>query len=72
MERRVSLFDEGDAHFKGAIHGALLVLCAQCAIYNDVVYRKRGGAWHLWSSAIYAAMCALEIVQIGRHLKEHR
>jgi hypothetical protein len=66
----VSLFDCQDNAFKLSIHGAALVLNAEMAAYNLLVYRKRRGAWHLLSAAVYASFVVLEVIQISRHVGE--
>lgn len=66
----MSLFDPEDNTFKLAIHGATLVLVAEMSAYNAIVYRRRGTAWHLFSSLVYASLVLLESVQVARHVGE--
>ena len=66
----MSLFnDNQDEAFKAAMHGAHLLLNAQLAAYNTIVYKKRGTPWHLISATIYASLVFLESIQVYRHVK---
>jgi hypothetical protein len=65
----MSLFDTGDEAFKLAIHGASLALNTEMAVYNYIVWRKRGTAWHLISALVYGSCAVLEVVQVQRHVK---
>lgn len=67
----MSLFDHGDEVFKAAVHGATSVLVCQQALYNIVVYRRRGTWWHLFSAVTYVAVVALELIQVTRHVRAH-
>lgn len=67
----MSLFDRGDEVFKAAIHGATGILLCQQAIYNVIVYRRRGTCWHLFSAVTYIAIIGLELVQVTRHARDY-
>lgn len=66
----MSLFDHGDEVFKGAVHGATLMLALEMALYNAVVYKQRGTRWHLFTTAVYGSLVVLEVVQVARHTRD--
>jgi len=65
----MSLFDRGDDGFKGACHGAMLVLAVLSTAYNWIAYRRRPSPILAVNTAFYGAVAVVEVGQILKHVK---
>lgn len=68
----MSLFDAQDHRFKGALHGAMLLLAVEMGAYNVIVWRRRGETRHLLSCLVYVSLCAFELGHILHHYEQGR
>ena len=65
----MSLFDEGtNDGFKGAIHGAALVLMALMSVYHGVRWWRTGRPRNAAFAVLYGVVTVAEPFQIAKHL----
>lgn len=66
----MTLYDEGQHEaLKGAVHGAMIPLCALAFAYNWQVCRRpeRREWWHVVNVGLYGAVLMWEMAQVARH-----
>ena len=64
----MSLFDQGDDTFKGAIHGAVFALTALMTAYNLIAYRRRPTTRLALNTLLYGTIAVVEVGQVVTHV----